>query len=638
MRKSITHSPGSTDKSVPVLNLKNLTGILSLLLALIFSSNLCAQECSHGAYSSPKGHTVYLYFPTAADNTFPEYGGAYGVSTSPLNPFNVADLDASIGTTADLRNRILEIVAEDYCEFDVQVIQTTTVPSLALPQWNIVGIGSDDADGLFGLAQNVDVGNSIAQDYARVWAHSYKTSCGAAGEALSGTGSTLERWAMSIGETAAHEAGHNYGLSHSTTVRPGEDAFTNHIMPAGPTIPCETRAGVNRHFSDESYEILAHNIGLNVMTLWNWDLVNPNSQDAYSCELTILSTAASLTVNWYYSGNLSPWSTPSITNTGTNVTFEGTSYHKYLLTYSTPKAWSGGSNGIVPGGAEFHVGASFNEGGTTIVYEVKLKDNSGTALSLHPRVPSFDAGSADLLTGDFMMQLFNPFPDLGPLQIQRLQVNLLPRMGSIESMIKGDTLRDIHGLPIQLRYPSKSFDPVRELTLKDKASFRLAKFTDSRFVDITYDSTGCKRGVSKYTGRGDGISKEIEYCPHGIALGMFPSTYMYFVADVVDPNAKYFDRTQNKMVTGPLKTKVFYQVAGFVPDFNKNGIDDLIDIRLNPSLDKNHNGIPDDSEKTGPPPLPCHCLWWIIILIIVIIILVVIIIIFIIRRSKKPNA
>ena len=33
--------------------------------------------------------------------------------------------------------------------------------------------------------------------------------------ALRGNHSTLERWANSIGSTAAHEAGHNYGLSHA---------------------------------------------------------------------------------------------------------------------------------------------------------------------------------------------------------------------------------------------------------------------------------------------------------------------------------------------------------------------------------------------------------------------------------------
>ena len=109
------------------------------------------------------------------------------------------------------------------------------------------------------------------------------------------------------------------------------------------------------------------------------------------------------------------------------------------------------------------------------------------------------------------------------------------------------------------------------------------------------------------------------------------------IVTVVDPNASYFDRVQNKMVTGPLESKVFYQFAGKVPDFNKNGIDDLVDIRKKTSVDENNNGIPDDGEKANPTPnsgkgngLPL----WLIILILILI-FGIILGIYIYKKKKK---
>ena len=53
-------------------------------------------------------------------------------------------------------------------------------------------------------------------------------------------------WSSGPGGTAAHEGGHNYGLSHGdgAIVRPGEDALTNHIMPAGSLV---FEPGGNKH-------------------------------------------------------------------------------------------------------------------------------------------------------------------------------------------------------------------------------------------------------------------------------------------------------------------------------------------------------------------------------------------------------
>jgi hypothetical protein len=617
--------------------MKSILKTIAFLLPLVILANARAQTCSEGAATSVKHHKIYLYFPTADDATFSNYGAATGDPTSPLKKFDVADLDATIGSTTDLINQVLSVVQEDYCEFDVKVESTTTAPSppASEAQWNIVGIGTDNCtstDGLFGLAENVDTNNGIAQDHARVWGGTYAHLFGTGGTfpplVLSGPGnSTLARWANAIGGTASHEAGHNYGLAHSTTLRPGEDAMPNHLMPAGSNIDGAHRVG-SRHFSDESYEILGHNIGLNTFTLTNWDFKNPNAQEAHSCVLTILTHAASLSFSRVYDGTLTPWANPTIASSGT-AAFQGDTYNKFLLTFSDPKSWGGGAPGIVAGGAPFHVGASFNEPDLFIVSEVRVRDAGGTNLGLHPRVPSFDAGSADLATGDFMFKMINGDPANGALQIANVQAFYLPRMGSLQDMVDGAKLRDGQGFPINMRNASRTFSFERNTNLKDNAKFRMAKYTDPRTVDITYDDKPCKRGYvgNKQGGGGDAQFGDYEYCPRGIALSLFPSTYVYVIVTSVDPNATYFDKAQNKMVTGPLTSKVFYQFAGTVPDFNKNGIDDLIDIRTNKSVDKNSNGIPDDGERTGTlPPIKSRWLLWMILLLIAVIIIIYVVI------------
>jgi hypothetical protein len=607
----------------------------TVVLLLLISANTKSQNCSEGAATSAKHHKIYLYFPTADDATFSNYGAAFGDPTSPLKKFDVADLDASIGTTTNLINQVLAIVQEDYCEFDVKVEATTTAPSppASEAQWNIVGIGTDNCtstNGLFGIAENVDTNNGVAQDHARVWGGTYKTLFGAGGSfpplVLSGPGnSTLAKWANAIGGTASHEAGHNYGLAHSTLLRPGEDAMPNHLMPAGPNVDGAHRVG-SRHFSDESYEILGHNIGLNTFTLTNWDFKNPNAQEAHSCVLTILTHAASLSFSRVYDGTLTPWANPTITASGT-ATFEGNAYNRFLLTFSAPKAWGGGADGVVAAGAPFHVGASFNEPDLFIVSEVRVRDAGGTNLGLHPRVPSFDTGSADLATGDFLFKMINGDAAKGPLQIANVEMFYLPRMASIQNMVDGGELKDSQGFPINMKNASRKFSFERNVTLKDNAAFIMAKYTDPRTVDITYEDKGCKRGYvgNKQGGGGDAQFGDYEYCPHGMALSLFPATYVYMVVTSVDPNATYFDRAQNKMVTGPLALKVFYQFGGRVPDFNKNGIDDLIDIRTKTSVDANSNGIPDDGEKGGPLPphkIKSDWLFWMILLLIVLVVII----------------
>src|SRR5688572_21612698 len=140
-----------------------------------------ATTCPPGALNTLKGNRLFLYFPTADDANYPEHG-TFGVNTSPLRDFDVADLDSGVGTTAQLRDRIFELVTDDYCEFNVKVETTTTAPPQTDPRWQILGIGSDgNGAGLFGEAQAVDTNDADAQDFGRLWADAFGEQFGGAG-------------------------------------------------------------------------------------------------------------------------------------------------------------------------------------------------------------------------------------------------------------------------------------------------------------------------------------------------------------------------------------------------------------------------------------------------------------------------
>lgn len=104
-------------------------------LALMTSAAWSAPSCplSYGTTDATKSHKLFLYFPTADDASFP----SYTTNASPARVFDVAALDPAIGTTAALRDRIHDVVTDDYCEFNVQVLSTTTK---AMLMWTPPGL------------------------------------------------------------------------------------------------------------------------------------------------------------------------------------------------------------------------------------------------------------------------------------------------------------------------------------------------------------------------------------------------------------------------------------------------------------------------------------------------------------------
>src|SRR5258708_20219849 len=137
---------------------KGLVLIAASLSYLALASSSVAQTCppNYGQTDSAKSHKLFLYFPAADDNTFPNYGPA----VSPARTFDAAALNNAIGTTAQLIDRIHSVVVDDYCEFNVQLLSTTTNPATFLnppARRTTVAVGSDVNGTTWGRAQEVDI-------------------------------------------------------------------------------------------------------------------------------------------------------------------------------------------------------------------------------------------------------------------------------------------------------------------------------------------------------------------------------------------------------------------------------------------------------------------------------------------------
>lgn len=574
---------------------------LLLILAFVLGDSAQAQPTcplSYGTTDAAKSNKLYLYLPAADDATYTYLGTA--------NHFDVADLTTGIGTTAQLRDRIHDIVVDDFCEFNVQVLLSTTSPdALASPpaRRHIEAVGSDNnGGGAWGQSpiSNADILRG------RVWAAAYVAceggnqmgGCSATG-ALTGANNTLDHWAQAIGGTAAHESGHTYGVIHSDDDPPmggfgsacgeyglgpaaGEDVVTRHLMPNGCRLDGPARTTYRRHFSDRAFGILATNAGLSIQTMHNWDLVNPNAQAGRSLSIEFLSALSSVNVAWSYSGATSPWINPTVAGIGTG-TWHGASLHKYRITWSTPNPAWGGPSGTVNGGAEFHIGATFtgvdfNAPDPIVIQNVTLFDVSSSALTLHPRLPSYDAGTPDAADGAFALH-FEVAPG-APLLMQRAEILQLPRVAAIESMVGDGRPRTFDGLPIRpwaerRCAPAQLRERIRCViaNVKDRPHvLAVRKLGDLGVVD-------CSKGLPREILRGPmqidhKDSKGVPDIDGPICAARvrdpFPSATVYVIATFVDPTAKHWDPKEKKYVVGPVTSKLYYQFAG-IRDLRRRG-------------------------------------------------------------------
>jgi hypothetical protein len=570
------------------------------LCGLMISHAASAQSCppSYGTTDSAKSHTLYLYFPTASDNTFPNYAA----NVSPAQKFDVAQLNPAIGTTAALIDRIHSVVVDDYCEFNVQVIATTTNPNtLPMPPARrvTVAVGSDvDPGGAWGQAQEVDIGDTIDVDFARVWGGTYTTCEGATPGggctntgSLTGANATLDRWSQAIGGTAAHEAGHTYGLAHTDedppdnlcqqpgpAPLPGEDSYHRHTMPAGCYLSGPDRATFRRHFGDRTYSLLAANVGLSIQTMHNWDLKNPNAETGHSLAIDFLSTLPGVTISWAWAGPSSPWINPVVTGPNGMAVFKGVTYNTYRITWSTPNPGFA-TPGLVGGGSEFHIGATFNgvdfnQPDPIIIQNVTLFDGASAPLTLHPRLPIYDAGAVDTADGTFRVNF--EAPAAAPtLRLVAATVMQLPRVAALESMVGEGRPFGNDRIPIRPWSETKCENvQTREGAQSRMAQCVVAKLSDVPHVQVVHrigerGVIDCGRGkvpirAPRETNLGD-RPKPLDYegpvCA-GSQHDLFPSTTVYVIATFEEPNVKHYDAAQKAYVVGPLTSKVFYQFAG----------------------------------------------------------------------------
>jgi hypothetical protein len=584
-----------------------------------------AQSCpaSFGAIDNVKSNKLYLYFPASDDALFP----GYATQASPAKAFNVSLLTAYTGTASSLRSAIHAVVVDDYCEFNVQVLQTTTRPPTTFPRRATVAIGTDTRISTFGQADVVDVGNARAVDFARVWAGSYQAKAGGNGGALNGAArSTLDRWATSIGGTAAHEAGHLYGLSHlnGNAVKPGEDALTRHLMPAGALLTDEQRAGYRRHFNDTEFSILAANVGLSVQTMHNWGLVNPNQNAALRLRIDFLSPRSSVTLSGSYTGSRSPWIAPTVSAPLGSRLLGGRIYHHFRITWSTPNPLASGTPGRVPPGGQFYVGAAFagvdfNAPDPIIITDITLLDANG-ALPLAPRLPGYDAGTLDAADGSFDIGFVDLDAGADALILADVHVIHLPRVLSIDAMLPGAPMRSWMGEPV-LPWPVRdSVQPLGGSPRIPRGGFApgdglqvaVARLTQGRHIFENVVTRNCSAPADRSSG------SEVNECVNGIFVDLFPATTVYVVATVVDPRARHWDPAQGRFVVGPVQSRIFYQFAGHHPDLNRNRTDDAIDIFRGTSKDTNHDGVPDDAL-----PVPRGFRWrWLLLLLLVLAVIV----------------
>jgi hypothetical protein len=472
-----------------------------------------------------------------------------------------------------------------------------------------VAVTTDDAtsSGLFGLAQNVDTGDPTAVDFAYVWGATYQGLFGGAGGALNGANSTLERWARSLGGTAAHEGGHNYGISHTDglPLAAGEDPLVHHVMASGSHYSGEDRAGYRRHFSDNEYSILASNVGLTVQTMWNWDFVNPNAQTAAKLQIDFLNPQASLTVSGPYNGNESPWVNPTVSAAlGTQV-FKGVTYNRFQVTWSVGHAWDGhvpggpgpapGTSGQVAGGASFHVGTGFsgvdyNLPNPIIITNVTLFDAANAQLALHPRAVAFDSGALDAADGVLRVRAMNVAGP--PLRLDAVRIQFLPRLLTIDAMVaRSKGMLDVRGVPFSPFGEARTVGRSQTLEKGQTSAYPIARLIDKRHVVQKVTADDCAR-EDRLKG------PDVANCKPGITVSLFPATTTYLTATVIDPNAKHWDIESRRYVTGPVASHAFLQFVGRHPDLNKNGVDDYIDILTKRSKDTNHDGVPDDAKVT----------------------------------------
>jgi hypothetical protein len=266
-----------------------------------------------------------------------------------------------------------------------------------------------------------------------------------------------------------------------------------------------------------------------------------------------------------------------VTSLGGTTSFHGATYNRYRITWSTSNpAWTGASPGVVGGGVRFHIGTTFtgvdfNQPDPIVIQNITLLDASSNALTLHPRLPIYDAGTVDSAAGTFDANFFAPFTG-GQLLLQSILIRQLPRLASIESMIGAGRPRTFDDLPIRPWSTSKC-GAKKLASRKGHARCVIARLSAKPHVQVTHSLgevgvVDCSRGVPRSLGSGAAAGDrrtapddEGPICA-GAIQDPFPSTTLYVTATVVDPKVKHYDRKRRKYLVGPVTSRLYFQFAG----------------------------------------------------------------------------
>jgi len=221
----------------------------------------------------------------------------------------------------------------------------------------------------------------------------------------------------------------------------------------------------------------------------------------------------------------------------------------------------------------------------------------------------YDAGALDAADGAMRVNFFNIDNPTRPLELRDLQVLQLPRVASIDTMVAGSKLLSWQGLPVRPWRTERPL-PCGGGANRDGCSAKLgasptsiivSNLAQGRHIAERFDGACLKTSTSigPVSAPRDSVNApDVNECPNaGFSLDLFPATMLYITATVVDPAAQHWDVTTKKMITGPVVSRVFYQLAGRHPDLNRNGIDDYIDIATGRSKDPDHSGVPNEVKR-----------------------------------------
>jgi hypothetical protein len=536
------------------------TALIVGFVGLLSAHPAMACPINYGSNVDAKPNKLYLYFPAVPVTVnvdpavFPPHGFDPDTKWLPLPEFDTSKLSNYRGTAAQLRDAIHEVVTDIYCEFNVQVVSTRTPPPNLAERRNVVAIGTDMAypcghpRSLYGQSNTAggDPGDSKPIDFARVWAGSF--NCSNLDRMLLG-------WAHTIGSTAAHEAAHNYGLSHADGEGFGHDLddFFRHLMQEGARYKPEQRASP-RHFSNFETSVLARNVGLSIDTMWTWDFINRSTNTATMLRMELLSQQKELILSWVFAGPTSPWVNPVLSGPAGTRVINDAEYHVFYMEWSAGNPqWSGGSPGEVRPNIRFQIGATFSPIGkdrrriceahvcgdpdAVIISDVRLLDEKFKTLTSRPHWLGFDAGVFDE-EGAMNVSFHNFLAQ--PLTLRDVVIRDLPRVMSINSMVPGEkVIRDIFGREFEAWKQQELLGNPITIQPGQSTTVAVARRSQGRHVSEQRRESMCRS-----TGAGRGL-----HCHAGITVDdLFPATTMYMTATVVD--------------AAGVESRLFYQIAG----------------------------------------------------------------------------